>query len=125
MITGILDTAILIDFLRGYSRAVQWLSSNPDIAITPIVKFEILDGAANVKELRHSLKMLKQFQMVDLMPDDIEWALTQFTLYKLSHNVGSMDCLIASTAFRLQVPLYTRNLKHFAPMLGGLAQQPY
>jgi len=125
MITGILDTAILIDFLRGYSRAVQWLSSNPDIAITPIVKFEILDGAANVKELRHSLKMLKQFQMVDLMPDDIEWALTQFTLYKLSHNVGSMDCLIASTAFRLQVPLYTRNLKHFAPMLGELAQQPY
>jgi len=36
-----------------------------------------------------------------------------------------MDCLIAAAAFRLQVPLHTRNLKHFAPLLGELAQEPY
>lgn len=25
----------------------------------------------------------------------------------------------------LQLPLYTHNLKHFAPLLGDLARQPY
>jgi hypothetical protein len=32
---------------------------------------------------------------------------------------------IAAPSYRLQVPLYTRSLKHFAPLLGRLAQQPY
>ena len=43
----------------------------------------------------------------------------------ISHNVGSIDCLIASASHRLQLPLYTMNVKHFAPLLGGLAQKPY
>jgi predicted nucleic acid-binding protein len=36
-----------------------------------------------------------------------------------------MDALIASAAYRLRVPLFTRNLKHFQPMLGPLVQKPY
>jgi predicted nucleic acid-binding protein len=46
-------------------------------------------------------------------------------VFTLSHGVGIMDCLIASVSYRLQVPLYTRNLKHFTPLLGALAQTPY
>jgi predicted nucleic acid-binding protein len=45
--------------------------------------------------------------------------------YELSHGVGMMDCLIASVSYRLQLPLYTHNLKHFAPLLNDLAQKPY
>lgn len=40
-------------------------------------------------------------------------------------NVDAFDCLVAALSFRLQLPLYTRNLKYFAPLLGHLAQQPY
>lgn len=35
------------------------------------------------------------------------------------------DCLIAAPAQRLGVPLYTRNLKHFSPLLGDLAVMAY
>lgn len=45
--------------------------------------------------------------------------------YTLSHNVDALDCLIASVHPRLNMPLYTRNLKHFAPILGSLARLPY
>ncbi|MEZ4670167.1 MAG: hypothetical protein R3E39_19855 [Anaerolineae bacterium] len=44
---------------------------------------------------------------------------------RLSHNVDSFDFLIAALAHRLQLPLYTRNLKHFGPLLGGLAVVAY
>ena len=56
--------------------------------------------------------------------EDLNWAMQQLRQYRLSHNVGILDCLIAAPAHRLQIPLYTRNLKHLEPLLGTLAQQP-
>jgi len=58
-------------------------------------------------------------------PEDFDWAIRQALRLRLSHNVGPMDCLIASSAHRLGLPLYSRNLKHFAPLLGNLARAPY
>ncbi len=49
----------------------------------------------------------------------------QLFIYKLSQNVGQSDCLVASVSHRLQVPLYTHNLRHFELLLGPLAQKPY
>jgi predicted nucleic acid-binding protein len=45
--------------------------------------------------------------------------------YRLSHGVATGDCFIASVAYRLQVPLYTHNLKDMTPMIGNLAVKPY
>jgi predicted nucleic acid-binding protein len=36
-----------------------------------------------------------------------------------------MDCLIAATAARLRVPFYTFNVRHFGPIAGVDARQPY
>ena len=36
-----------------------------------------------------------------------------------------VDLLIAAPSQRLQLPLYTHNLKHLSPLLGTLAQKPY
>lgn len=63
--------------------------------------------------------------MISNVPDDHEWAIKQMLRYHLSHNVGAFDCLIAAPAYRLRLPLYTHNLKHFAPLLGDLARRPY
>jgi predicted nucleic acid-binding protein len=53
------------------------------------------------------------------------WAREKLLKHRLSHNIDAFDCLIAAPSYRLQFPLYTRNLKHFTPLLGKLAQQPY
>ena len=63
--------------------------------------------------------------MVYLTQADLDWAMQTQMRYELSHGVGMMDCLIASVSHRLQLPLYTHNLKHFTPLLGALAQKPY
>ena len=66
-----------------------------------------------------------QFEMHYLTQTDLDWSMQAQMRYELSHGVGAMDCLIASVSHRLQLPLYTHNLKHFAPLLGTLAQKPY
>lgn len=68
---------------------------------------------------------MKAFEMIHLTEVDSHWAMQAQMVYELSHGVGMMDCLIASVSHRLQLPLYTHNLKHFSPLLGDLAQKPY
>jgi predicted nucleic acid-binding protein len=49
----------------------------------------------------------------------------QLERFQFSHHIGMNDCLIASVAYRLQLPLYTHNLKDMMPMIGQLAVKPY
>ncbi|NWF68509.1 MAG: hypothetical protein HXY40_05435 [Chloroflexi bacterium] len=55
---------------------------------------------------------------------DIDWAADRLADFRLSHGVEIMDCLIAAPCHRLQLPLYTHNLKHLTPLLGALAHKP-
>ncbi|NJL58085.1 type II toxin-antitoxin system VapC family toxin [bacterium] len=51
--------------------------------------------------------------------------MTQIESFQFSHHVGMNDCLIASVAYRLGLPLYTYNLKDMTTLIGSLAIQPY
>ena len=62
---------------------------------------------------------------IDVMSQDVDWAIRQLLRFHLSHDLEAMDCLIAAVSYRLGVPLYTRDLKHFTPLLGDLARLPY
>lgn len=86
---------------------------------------EIVKGCENKKALHEATRLLKRFELVDIQVEDIDWALDKLTKYALSHNIDLIDSLIAATAYQLNIPLYTKNLKHFTPLLGKLAQKPY
>lgn len=123
--TGLLDTAVVIDLLRSYSPSHEWLARQSRLGIVPIVWLEIIQGAENLRAQKKAVELLRHFERIDLEPVDYDWAIRQALRYRLSHSVGVMDCLIAAAASRLELPLYTRNLKHFAPILGSLARNPY
>jgi predicted nucleic acid-binding protein len=125
MVSGLLDTSVLIDLLRLHPPAQTWLHGQNTLGVTPIVWLEIIQGAQNKVSQVKAINLLKVFEQVELTSEDCAWAIQQATRFTLSHSVGSLDCLIASTSHRLNVPLYTGNLKHFKPMLGGLAHKPY
>ncbi len=118
MISGIIDTNIVIDLLRGLPAAVEWYASlqPQQIAITPIVWFEVVQGANNSVEQRRSLRFLLRFPIEHATTDDTDWSMLQFTRYRLSHGVEYQDVMIAAVAARLQVPLYTRNVKHYTAL---------
>jgi len=49
----------------------------------------------------------------------------QLERFQFSQPIGKEDCLIAAVAYRLQVSLYTHNVKDMTPLVGKLAIQPY
>lgn len=124
MVTGFVDTSILIDVIRDFQPAKVWFATQADLAVTPFVQMEFVDGAQNKADQARALRIIAGLTMIHPTQVDLEWAMRQQITLSLSHNVGILDCLIASVSHRLGLPL-TRNLKHFAPLLGSSAQQPY
>jgi tRNA(fMet)-specific endonuclease VapC len=123
----LLDTTVVVDLLNNYLPALNWKNQYPNLqaGITSVTWLEIIYGARSRDEQNQALKMLSHFSMVYVTQADQDWAMQQFAIYRLSHNVDVPDALIAAPSYRLQLPLYTRNLKHFTPLLGKLAIEPY
>jgi len=121
MIAALLDTATVVDALRGHPPTVAWLAQQGSLGVSAIVWLEIIEGAPD----RQAEQAARRFERVDVLAKDSEWAIRQLLRLHLSHGLDSMDCLIASASHRLDLPLYTCNLKHFTPLLGDLARRPY
>jgi predicted nucleic acid-binding protein len=124
-VSGLLDTAIVIDLLRGYPPAISWLEGQSQLSLSPVVWLEVLDGAANRTDQARAVRLLGHFERIEVLPADFDWAIRQALALRLSHQVDMMDCLIAASAHRLDLPVFTRNLKHFQPLIGPLAKSPY
>jgi len=123
--SGLIDSTVVVDVMRGYEPAAKWLETQAEPAITRMVHLEVLAGSLNKIEQQKALRFLQRYSIIELTLNDFVWATEMLVRYRLSHNVGINDCLIAAPAARLGLPLYTHNLKHFAPLLGDLAQKPY
>jgi predicted nucleic acid-binding protein len=127
VITALIETNVVVDVIRRYLPALSWLQAQnqPTLGITPIIWMEVIAGGpTKIRRLR-AAKFMAAFDMIYLTQADLDWAMQTQMRHELSHGVGMMDSLIASGSHRLQIPLYTHNLKHFAPLLGNLAQKPY
>jgi tRNA(fMet)-specific endonuclease VapC len=123
----VLDTDVLIEILRGDSRAGEWLASVESlvIGIPVIVWMEILVGARDKQEQRGFIEQLAGYTILHLESGDSERARQWFEQFHLSHGVGILDCLIAAIAIRFNKPFYTFNLKHFQVIPGLEVQAPY
>ncbi len=126
MVSGLLDSSIIIDNLRSYPPAVDWLAQNhTQMGITRVVRLEVIAGARNKQGQQRALTILNDFEHIEVTTSDFMWATEQLLRLRLSHNMDVFDCLIAAASYRLQLPLYTINMKHFVPLIGALAQKPY
>jgi predicted nucleic acid-binding protein len=123
----VLDTDVLIEILRGNSRAGTWLATIESfvIGIPVIAWMEILIGARDKQEQRVLAAQLTRYRLLHLESGDSERARQWFEQFHLRHGVGILDCLIAAIAVRLAKPFYTFNLKHFRVIPGLEAQAPY
>lgn len=127
MVDGIIDSTILIDFLRKTNTAIAWKSSvaKLNLSITSIIWMEIVQGATDKQKRQQILKFLKQFPVEYATPSDNQWAMRQVARFSLGYGIHLSDVLIASVAIRLNVPIYTLNVKHFSPLPGIQTIQPY
>jgi len=125
MSIAILDTTVVLHIFRKYPPALAWFRSSQTYAIVSTTWMEVMVGVGSKRAMQETLHLLSNFELLYLTNDDQKWAQNQIQQLRFSHHVTTNDCLIASVAYRLQIPLYTHNLKDMTPMLDKLAIKPY
>jgi predicted nucleic acid-binding protein len=116
----LVDTDILIDFLRGCDKAVAFVTTNSHkILLSSIAVSELYAGVKGTAELTAIDNFLSLFPVV---PVTFEIARAG-GLYKRdfgkSHGIGLADAIIAATCESENAALKTLNVKPY-PMIKGL-----
>lgn len=113
----LVDSDVLIDFLRGQPEARGFVLSLPrDVAISAITVAELHVAVREGKERVTLQGMLDSFRILPLDTEIARCGGLWRRDFGRSHGVGLNDALIAATAETHQLPLATLNLKRY-PML--------
>ena len=116
----LLDTSVIIDFLRRKDKSDSLLSklSNNDFYISIVTHTELFSGRSvwEKKEIKQELdKFLSIIVLLPLM-EEISQAAGKIKAYDPKRSV--LDCIIAATAIRHNLPLVTLNIKDFENIKG-------
>jgi predicted nucleic acid-binding protein len=123
---GVVDTTVILHYFRNHTAARAWVDAQPvPLSVTSITWLEVMEGASNKANQTESKNILNKFELLYVTSIDQQWAMQQLERFQFSHHIGMNDCLIAAVAYRLQIPLYTHNIKDMIPMIGQLAVKPY
>jgi len=111
----LVDTDVLIWYLRGNEKAREVIHSIGDFCISGVTHIELVQGMRNKEELRLFQKTLRQWNVKTIyMSEEISAkALFYVEEYFLSHSMELADALIASTATTYGMKLLTANDKHY------------
>lgn len=116
----ICDTDVIIDYFdaRQARHAVtkgvlEEKVGLDNIMLSAISKMELLAGATTKAELAILTKKLGRFDTILLDPAITELSLTLLQTYRLSHGLALPDCLIAATAIKMDLQLFTYNIRDF------------
>ena len=120
----IVDTNILIDYLRDKEEAIRFLeASTYSFSISVVSITELYAGLRGSRELHEVRNFLSSFQTHIVDDETARIAGEYLNQYSKSHRVGIADALIAATATLSGEQLSTLNIKDF-PMLSEVLR-PY
>ena len=116
----LVDTDVMIDFLRGDPKAVALIQTQSDrIILSSMVAAELYAGAKGADELATLDSLIQLFRVVPVTPELARAAGLYKKEYARSHGVGLADAIMAATAQSENADLETLNVKHY-PMIEGL-----
>ena len=120
----LVDTDVMVDFLRGHPKAVALLQACSNrIILSSIVVAELYAGVRGADELSALDSLIALFRVVPVTPALARAGGLYKRDYAKSHGVGLADAIIAATADAENAELKTLNARHY-PMLKGL-NPPY
>lgn len=117
----LLDTDVLVDFFRGYSKAVAFINVNSSrIILSSIVVAELYAGVKGDTEQITIENFVSLFQVIPVGVEIAKAGGLYKKDYGKSHGVGLADAILAATAEVENAELKTLNIKHY-PMIKGLS----
>ena len=116
----LVDTDVLIWYLRGYPRAAQTLESLADLQVSAVTYIELIQGCRNKQEMERLKKDLVHRKAVILPISEpvSQRAMALIETHTLSGGLLLADALIAATALEHNLAVLTGNAKHFTPVEG-------
>lgn len=115
----LVDTDILIDFLRRQEAAADYLDSLGEWSLSIVSGMELVAGALDKNEVREIDIILGTFQAVPVSAEIGQLAYNVMKMYSKSNGLDACDAMIAATAIYQGLKLSTKNDKHFRD-IGGL-----
>jgi predicted nucleic acid-binding protein len=114
-LTYLLDTCILIDYLRGNENIYSFLVNNQDINISmsTVTMMELMLGAFNKREINYIQKAFKDINIIYINEAISKKAEELIIKYTKSHNLQIDDALIAATSIIMDIELITYNISDF------------
>ncbi|GAB1471721.1 hypothetical protein MASR2M66_25990 [Chloroflexota bacterium] len=96
----------------------------PNLSVSVITIGELYYGARDNRELTKIKKHLASLNQIAVDEEISEITLSLLESYALSHRLSLPDAIIAATALRHSIELYTLNLKDFRYIEGLLIYKP-
>jgi len=116
----LIDTDVIIDYLRDRPEAVFYLENLTDLLlISAVTVAELYAGVRAGGERKALDSFIQAFEIVAVNEEIAVRGGLYRRDYSKSHNIGLADALIAATADSRNVELVTLNKKHF-PMLSNV-----
>jgi hypothetical protein len=118
--TLLVDTDVLIDFLRGSDKAISFIQKfSSQIILSPIVVAELYAGVKGANELSILDNFVSHFRVAPITKDIARAGGLYKRDFGKSHGVGLADAILAATVEKEKAELKTLNVKHY-PMIRGL-----
>ena len=118
--TLLVDTDVLIDFLRGSDKAISFIQKfSSQIILSPIVVAELYAGVKGANELSILDNFVSHFRVAPITKDIARAGGLYQRDFGKSHGVGLADAILAATVEKEKAELKTLNVKHY-PMIRGL-----
>jgi len=110
----LVDTDIIIKSYRGNETIYKELRAIKEkFAVSVVTALELLNGANNIKQLASTRKELKAYTILHFDHEISSRSLQLFSKYSVKQKLKIADLLIAATALRFNLELYTDNKKHY------------
>lgn len=120
----LLDTDVLVEYLRGSPKAIQYLEGlEGELAISSITVAELFSGGRGDEEQTALEQFLQAFQVVSVDEDIARRGGLLRREYRASHGTGLADALVAASAQTVGAVLVTFNRRHY-PMISQV-EVPY
>ena len=118
----LVDTDLWIDFFAGAepgASAVDRLLHQRRAVLSVITAFELLCGVRGKKKLAQLDELCRVVPSIDLSVGATRIAASHYARLKQAGKlIGNQDLLLAGTALEYQLPVLTRNLRHFERITG-------
>jgi len=112
----LIDTDVLVDFLRGYSAAVDWIESCAERPLVSVITIAELRAGMRAGEEAVLETLINAVEPVLIDPDIAGLGGDFRRQFGPSHGTGLADALIAACAVHARATLATLNIRHY-PML--------